>query len=288
MRVVSPLHVASPQLHSPEVSSTVSTPAASADKGHHRRFIVQGLHSVNVAACALSSSDTESECSHEVAQINVFKDPNRCLPASRIPPPQISLEETEDNTECSTNGGEAKGEQEQKQGEQEQGEQEQGNSDHDSDTLPDTVMEDTSAQQDQSQKQVEEKQKVTPIKKATSKSTTRKSRVCMPRKNRAKRLKVEVESDDDVKAMVPEVQKPPLQKDSVRDVIVAVSPLAMRKRRWHNKTLSSDDEEDHKPSSVEKVQSPKKATSKEMVVLPSSQQGPEKPVEKPSPAKVGL
>ena len=278
MRVVSPLHVASPQLHSPEVSSTVSTPAASADKGHHRRFIVQGLHSVNVAACALSSSDTESECSHEVAQINVFKDPNRCLPASRIPPPQISLEETEDNTECSTNGGEAKGEQEQKQ----------GNSDHDSDALPDTVMEDTSAQQDQSQKQVEEKQKVTPIKKATSKSTTRKSRVCMPRKNRAKRLKVEVESDDDVKPMVPEVQKPPLQKDSVRDVIVAVSPLPVRKRRWHNKTLSSDDEEDHKPSSVEKVQSPKKATSKEMVVLPSSQQGPEKPVEKPSPAKVCL
>ena len=161
MRVVSPLQVASPQLHSPEVSSTVSTPASS-DKCHHRHFIVQGFHSANVSTCALSNSDTESECSNEVARINVFKDPNRFLSTTRIPPPRTSCDEVEDGTVCESK----------REGEK----QEQRGRGGESHKLPGTFREDAfgesfesekdpaSAQQKQYQNKIEDKQEASPDK----------------------------------------------------------------------------------------------------------------------------
>lgn len=424
MRVVSPLHVASPQLHSPEVSSTVSTPA-SADKVHHthpsmfrRPVMVQGFRSVNVAACAFSNSDTESECSCEVAQINVFKDPNRCLPASRILCRRNSLEE-DDDTESTSNVGE--------------GEQEQGDDGHNDDMPSDTVSdsrpsevsredgseqslkgteEPPSTQQRQCLEQVVEEtneiahtrkkaaskpasprskpatvgskmacpgnkpatvgskaaspgNKPTTVgtktaspgnktatvgsktgnpgnktatvgnkpatvwskpaspgnkpatigskpatigsKPATTKSKTtstrnrrKSSKVCMPRKSHRK-VEVVTDDDDDDASEVPvvpfvespkdthEVQSSPLKKYKAGDATVAASPHARRKRHWHNKTLSSDEEEDDpKPSSVEEVGGPKEATAKETSPPSPSQQDAEKAMGKLSPVKVSL
>lgn len=402
MRVVSPLHVAPPKLHSPEVSSTVSTPA-SVEKRHQRPFIVQGLHSAKVATCALSNSDTESECSSEVARINIFKDPNRCLLTTRLPPPQSNKEESGDDTECSSNTREEEnGEQDsgdhdghmlsgtfeedafmesveietrpasdpeeryQRQAEEtqkpspnrkrlafvprEQGQkqaketQNTAPSEKDPLTAPqgpvarkqdvsssrkkhDSVQEQgqkqaeekqkestsrrgfvqreqyqkqvegkhgaslirkepLAVQQEQSQKQVEEKHRAASSeRKKVGKPGRKISKICMPRRQ-VKRVKVEVEadSDDSAVAVVPVVQRCALEKDSVSDAKPIASPRAGRKRNWHNKSLSSDEEDNHDPSSVDKVGGPKEDV--ETVVLPSLSQVPEKRSENPSSAKV--
>ena len=354
MRVVSPLHVASPQLHSPEVSSTVSTPASS-DKCHHRPFIVQGFHSANVSTCALSNSDTESECSTEVARINVFKDPNRFLPTTRIPPPRTSCEEVEDGAVCESKGEEEKQEQRSRGGEshklrdtfREDASGESLESEKDSASAqqkqyqkkmedkqkaspdkedPSTVQQEqcqrqtkenqeaspdkedpSTVQQEQCQRQTKENQKASSDKEETSaaqqkqyqrqtevkqkaivskkkKSATRRARVCMPTISRAKRLKVEVDAGSDESSMVTQLQ-PPLENSSASDPKFTASPRAGRKRNWHNKSLSSDEDEDHNPSSVPLRSSMKGVKS---VVLSSSAQGPEKTVEKPPLAKVSF
>ena len=373
--------MASPQLHSPEVSSTVSTPASS-DKCHHRPFIVQGFHSANVSTCALSNSDTESECSTEVARINVFKDPNRFLPTTRIPPPRTSCEEVEDGAVCESKGEEEKQEQRSRGGEshklrdtfREDAFRESLESEKDSASAqqkqyqkkmedkqkaspdkedpstvqqdqcqrqtkenqeaspdkedPSTVQQDqcqrqtkenqeaspdkedpSTVQQDQCQRQTKENQKASSDKEETSaaqqkqyqkqtevkqkaiaskkkKSATRRARVCMPSISRAKRLKVEVDAGSDESSMAAVTQlQPPLENSSANDPKFTASPRAGRKRNWHNKSLSSDEDEDHKPSSVPLRSSMKGVKG---VVLPSSAQGPEKTVEKPPLAKVSF
>ena len=378
MRVVSPLHVASPQLHSPEVSSTVSTPASS-DKCHHRPFIVQGFHSANVSTCALSNSDTESECSTEVARINVFKDPNRFLPTTRIPPPRTSCEEVEDGAVCESKGEEEKQEKrsrggeshklrdtfrevasgeslesekdstsaQQKQYQKKMEDKQKASPDKDDTSTvqqeqcqrqtkenqkassdkedPSTVQQEqcqrqtkenqkassdkedpSTVQQEQCQRQTKENQEASSDKEETSaaqqkqyqrqtevkqkaivgkkkKSATRRARVCMPTISRAKRLKVEVDAGSDESSMA--VVTPPIENSSASDPKFTASPRAGRKRNWHNKSLSSDEDEDHNPSSVPLRSSMKGVKS---VVLPSSAQGPEKTVEKPPLAKVSF